>query len=625
MTRVGDPPQVPVDAIGTAVDFVMVVDAGGRVQRVHGPPSGSALAKLREGVSLARAPIEETSRTALVAGFERAREEGSATFDVELDMADGEGRHLHAVTMRKVDDQVICVLRDDDRIIDRRMGRDREVVRLASALGAYIWSANVSKDGAFGYRYYSSSVQQLTGYPPEHFEGGPERWIATVHPEDRPRIEDAAAAVLTQPIDRLVQEYRCVWPDGHVVWLRDHCFIDRLANGARRITGLVLDVTDRRRIESELLQLQKEESLGLLAGGIAHDFNNLLMTILRGAEHARKRSTDASAGKALDLVVDATRRATGLCQQLLAYAGRQSGSTEAVDMAALVSGMRPMLEALAPNARVEVKADGHSVVRADGTQLQQVLLNLVTNAVQALGESGRIGMRVWRQWIEVDRLPESFVREGATDGHYVMVEVGDDGVGMGERVRERMFDPFFTTKDSGHGLGLSATLGVVRAHAGMIQVDSMEGKGTTVTLALPAFDEIGPASGEEGEAPSNRRGRILFVDDEESLRTLTRMILEDEGFDVVTAANGAAALSYLEARGDTVDVVVLDLTMPGMKGVEVLERIRGARPALPVVLSSGYPPESIASLVEGDEFLTYLAKPYPTSKLLELLATFLGR
>ena len=186
-----------------------------------------------------------------------------------------------------------------------------------------------------------------------------------------------------------------------------------------------------------------------------------------------------------------------------------------------------------------------------------------------------------------------------------------------------MFDPFFSTKEQGHGLGLSATLGVVRAHAGILRVDSLEGEGTTFTLAFPCADEPVRADVSPESTPSTARGRILFVDDEASLRTLTRMVLEDEGFDVVTAADGAAALAFLDARGGDVGVVVLDLTMPGMKGMEVFQRIRASRPKLPVILSSGYPPETIGDLVGNDDRLDYLSKPYTMDTLLEKLTAFL--
>jgi two-component system, cell cycle sensor histidine kinase and response regulator CckA len=401
--------------------------------------------------------------------------------------------------------------------------------------------------------------------------------------------------------------------------------------------SLAVDVTARKRVleekqklEAQIQQTQKLESLGVLAGGIAHDFNNLLVAILGYAELARMDlSPLAPAQGNIAEIERAGRRASELCRQMLAYSGKGRFVIERIDLGTLAHEMTHMLEvSISKKAVLKFRfAAGLPKVEADATQMRQVIMNLVINASEAIGNrSGVISISTGAMECDRAYLTSALLNDPLPDGLYVYVEIADTGAGMDEATRSRMFEPFFTTKFTGRGLGLSAVLGIVRGHRGAIKVYSEEGQGTTFKILLPAA----PGVAEEIEAspgpPLVRgQGTILFVDDEETVRALGKRALEKLGYGVLLATNGREALALFEAHRQEIAAVILDLTMPHMDGEETFRELRRIDAGVRVVLSSGYNEQDVTQRFVGKGLAGFIQKPYPITTLSETLRAVLGR
>ena len=368
--------------------------------------------------------------------------------------------------------------------------------------------------------------------------------------------------------------------------------------------------TERRALEQRIERTQRLDSLGVLAGGIAHDFNNLLTGILGNAELLLEEASGPDR-ESVQAIVAAAQRAATLTRQMLAYAGqRDLGRREPINLDGVLRELRELLAAiLSKKARVELAIEPDSLVLGDRATIGQVLMNLLTNASDALGDApGEIHVRA-RRVRAVD--PRWDAAQGATiaPGHWILVEVEDTGVGMDEATRARVFEPFFSTKETGHGLGLAACLGIVKAHGGAILVESEPGRGSRFSVLLPASDaaeSVAPAALRADLTPCT----VLVVDDEALVRTQLRRSLELRAYSVLEAPDGQSALSLLSSGGAQPDVIVLDMTMPDIDGAEVLRRLRASGSRIPVVVSSGYLDVSIERRLRRDEFQGFLAKPY---------------
>ncbi len=407
--------------------------------------------------------------------------------------------------------------------------------------------------------------------------------------------------------------------------------------GVPCILSVTRDITELRRAEQERLKLeqhlqqaQKLESLGVLAGGIAHDFNNILMAVLGHAELALEEINPMSPARAsLGEIITAARRAGDLCRQMLAYSGRATFAVERVDLGELVDEMMHLLRtSVSKKALLNVHIEkGLPAVKADPSQIRQIVMNLVLNASEAIGDrSGVIALSVGARMCDRESLDALEPGRELPEGLYVRLEVSDTGAGMSPEVRARIFEPFFTTKFSGRGLGLAALLGIVRAHRGATTVSSEPGKGSSFTILLPALEEAEPHGSAAGEPPTatwQGLGTILFADDEESLRALATRMFERLGFRVLTAADGREAVDlYRERRGE-IDLVVLDLTMPHLDGGQALAEMRAIDPDVRAVLASGYTPEDVASRLGGEKLAGVLQKPYTLSRIRELLSSLM--
>jgi two-component system, cell cycle sensor histidine kinase and response regulator CckA len=387
-------------------------------------------------------------------------------------------------------------------------------------------------------------------------------------------------------------------------------------------------------LEAESRHVQKLESIGVLAGGIAHDFNNLLHVVLGNADIALTQLPQGTpAREALEEVVRATLRASDLTHQLLAYSGKGAFVIRHLDLSSEVREMATLLRtAISKQAMLAWElAPDLPAVSADPTQIRQIVMNLITNASDALGEeSGTITLRtgvVHAEDLTDDRFGEPRWREGGepAPGHYVYLEIADTGNGMTPDTLNRIFDPFFSTKFTGRGLGLAAVMGIVRAHKGLIRIRTDPGQGTKFRVLLPPVS--GPARKEE--EPSAMRsgwrgsGTILVVDDEEGVRDVARRMLQEIGFSTITAEDGRQALDILARTEDKITGMLLDLSMPHMGGQETYLRLRAAHPDLPVVMMSGYTEQVVAAeLGESSQSTSFLQKPFVAEDLVTAFRRF---
>jgi len=378
--------------------------------------------------------------------------------------------------------------------------------------------------------------------------------------------------------------------------------------------------SERRALEQQLQRAQRLDSLGVLAGGIAHDFNNLLAGVLGNAELLCEMVPAGEQREIAEAIVGAAHRAAGLTRQMLAYAGRRDlGRREPVDIAEMVGELRELLGAsLSKKARLELVVDPGSVVEGDHATLSQVLMNLLTNASDALGEgAGVIEVRA-RRVTELDTRWDSALGATVGPGDWVLIEVRDNGAGMDEATKGRVFEPFFSTKERGHGLGLAACLGIVSAHRGAVLVESERGRGSCFSVLLPASQggralAGRPAAVASAAALAAHPCKVLIIDDEALVRAQLRRSLELRGYQVAEAKSGLGGLAAVDETAP--DVVILDMTMPDIDGAEVLHRLREGGSRVPVIISSGYLDVAVEQRLTPGEFQGFLAKPFGASDL----------
>ena len=385
---------------------------------------------------------------------------------------------------------------------------------------------------------------------------------------------------------------------------------------------------EHRKLEAQVQYSQRLESMGVLAGGVAHKFNNLLTSIMGYATMAGMELPKGSrAQDHLEQVLSAAKSAADLTQQMLAYSGRGKFVLEALDVSQMVERTARLLESMVSKkaALTLDLAPGLPRIEADAGQVRQVLINLATNANDALGDrSGRIAIRTGMFWAEDGDLPSLQSGYIMPAGAYVYLEVADTGCGMDAETLAKIFDPFFTTKFTGRGLGLPAVMGIVRSHRGSLRVTSGVAEGTVVRVFFPVLEEGEPEAVTKGLAESlalPRIGTVLVVDDEEPIRRLAKTVIEGAGLTVLTAADGTEALQVFRDHADQIHAVLLDVTMPGMDGAEVFQHINKIHPEVRVVLCSGYNEQEVSGRLGENRPAGFLCKPYRPCELLNVLNT----
>jgi two-component system cell cycle sensor histidine kinase/response regulator CckA len=389
-----------------------------------------------------------------------------------------------------------------------------------------------------------------------------------------------------------------------------------------RVTGMIgmaRDVTYHKRVEEQLLQSQKMESIGNLAGGIAHDFNNLLGGILGYATFVkRKLSTRDKIYQSIEAIERSAQRAAELTKQLLGFARRGKYQVRPIDCNALIQEIVLILQrTIDPRIAIEVDPDPRlSLIEGDEAQIQQALMNICLNARDAMPKGGTLKIASRNQRMVPDQASR---QRGMKEGSYIRLTLSDTGTGMISEVRDRIFEPFFTTKAKGQGtgLGLSMVYGIIQNHGGMIEVQSHTGIGSTFTVFLPAVASAALNGEERSPAPDSHRGQetILLVDDEEIIRELGIDILEDRGYRVFSASEGREAVRIYRERIRVIDLVILDVMMPGIGGKETYRLLRAINPQVKVLLSSGYSTNGEVGEILKQGVSGFVQKPYREEEL----------
>jgi signal transduction histidine kinase/nitrogen-specific signal transduction histidine kinase len=404
---------------------------------------------------------------------------------------------------------------------------------------------------------------------------------------------------------------------------------DRLGIAFEDVTAQKTAEDERRRFEEQVQHTQKLEGLGMLAGGIAHDFNNLLQAILGNAEMARQElPTDSPIGVNIQSIENTSLRAADLCQQLLSYSGQGAFKQELIDLSYLVKDMTQMLTvSISKKIRLEIVFSEEPVlVEADAGQMRQVVLNLITNAAEAIGDiPGTIRLTTMVGQVSDENLQLSRLAQIPAAGEYAQLSVTDTGQGMDEDTLEKMFDPFFTTKFAGRGLGLATVLGIIKRHDGAVLVSAAEQEGTSFAMLLPTAkgeQQLQEPDREEPDLPGPE-ATILVVDDESTVHAIAVKMLSRAGYKVLSAFNGKEALRVYIDHREEIHCVLMDLTMPEMDGMEASAAIREIDPDIPIVLASGFDEQNLVENYADYKINGFIQKPFRMAGLIEIITSVL--
>ena len=511
-----------------------------------------------------------------------------------------------------------------------RNSRTREALarsnQLLAATGAVARVGGFELKPASGELLWTEEVRRIHEVPDE-FEPTLATALDFYLPEDQ--------AILRQAVDRALEDgtpydldLRLRTARGRIRWVHTRGQPVSGQNAPARLVGTVQDIThrkrleaERRRLEEKIQQSQKLESLGVLAGGIAHDFNNLLMAVLGNASLALSTISPVSpVNSYLQEIDTAARRASDLSRQMLSYSGHGAFVVRPLSLNEVVEEMTHLMEVSISKTAV-LKLDltsGLPQVQADATQIRQIVMNLITNASDAIGDrSGVISVVSGAMECSRRYLESTFLDEDLPPGLYVYLEVSDTGCGMDEDTQARIFDPFFTTKFTGRGLGLAAVLGIVRGHRGGIKVYSEPRKGTAFKVLFPVSEEFPRVQSTPAQEASNwcGEGAVLFVDDDETSRAVGARLLQRIGFDVTLAADGEEGLERFKERSDAFCLVLLDLTMPHMDGRRAFSEMKLVNARVPIVITSGYAEQEVSTQFAGKGLAGFIQKPFDLQAL----------
>jgi two-component system, cell cycle sensor histidine kinase and response regulator CckA len=512
-------------------------------------------------------------------------------------------------------------------VIATRSELSRSEQRLSFAQAAAgIGSWEVDPEGA---EFWSPSFRDLLGVD-GRTPASTAAFRALVHPDDRDAVASADAEMLTEP-GKHEFEYRILRADGEVRSLlaRGLCIVDG-AGDPQRVLGVAIDLTERkaneqtnRRLELKLTQAQRLETIGRLAGGIAHDFNNLLTGINGYADLARVCLDEGRSPRdEIDEIRSGGARAVALTRQLLAFSRQQVLDNEVLDLNAVVRKTEKLLErVIGEDVRLEYVCEAEPViVSADRTQLEQVIVNLVVNASDAMLGGGRVRIEVDHVDVDPDHAAD------LAPGSYARLAITDTGNGMDAETAAQIFEPFYTTKANGTGLGLATVHGIVAQSDGTILVDTEPGRGTTFNIYLPLAAKIArTATRAAPAAPRLGAGEhVLVVEDDRQVRAIVKQMLASRGYEVTTAADGSEAIAAAAAAGPgSFDLILSDLVMPDMGGRELVDKIKPLQPAAAVLYMSGYSDEAVRRRGVISAGTALLEKPFSTDDLARHVRTAL--
>ncbi len=474
--------------------------------------------------------------------------------------------------------------------------------------------------------FANSRMTEMFGCDRDGLIGSP--YLSRIHPDEHAAAEARLQRLIDGDAENSSAERQYCRTDGSCFW--GYVSSRRYENVHGDLISIVCVISDitetkrskeeRRKLEQQMLHVQKLESLGVLAGGIAHDFNNILLAITGNASLALMRvGPESPAAHHLQQIEKAADKAADLARQMLAYSGRGRFVLEALDLNLIVEEMTNMLQvSISKNAILLYHlTDRLPSIMADATQIRQVVMNLVINASEAIGDrDGVISISTGCMDCDHEYLQSAWIDQNLPEGRYTYLEVADNGCGMTREIMERIFDPFFTTKFTGRGLGMAAILGIVRGHRGAIKVCSEPGKGSSFKILLPVCESPAELDRKQPDDGSwHGHGTVLLVDDEETIRAIGSEMLKKLGYDVITACDGREAAELYSYQRDRIAFVVLDLTMPYMNGEDTYRELRRINPEVKVIMTSGYNQQEITERFMGEGLAGFIQKPYRMSTL----------
>jgi PAS domain S-box-containing protein len=567
---------------------------------------------------------------------------------------DGETRWVYGLGEVTVDDnnnirQMIGTIQDitERKMAEQSLQQERDLsmdilnaqpggVYRIRVFAAETWDKDAwlsSKKAPYAMELMSESFCRILGITREAFENNPAIINDVIYPDDKEsfaRMNEAANADKKM----FIWEGRLLI-NGMIRWVAFQSLPRPLENGDVLWTGAIMDITDRKKVEEEKFtmeqqfqQTQKLESLGVLSGGIAHDFNNILAIIMGNCSLAKLH--EENAGKYIPEIEKASQRAAELCRQMMAYAGKAQFAKSNLNIRSIVAEMVDMLKKTIPQ-NVEIRVESSTdipFIQGDSSQLNQVIMNLIINASEAIGkEPGEINVSLTELTMNEDRLEMDYNGKAISPGCYVCLEVTDNGCGMDEKTKWRIFEPFYTTKFTGRGLGMSAVLGIIMSHKGALQLYSQLGHGTTFKVYLPAQKNVSDEDvnvQQKTQIPWRGSGTILLVEDEAQIRDIAKTMLESFGFTVVVAVNGKDALDIYQKYASEITLVLTDMGMPIMDGYALFPALKRLNPRLPIVISSGFGDVDVISRIGHAKIAGLISKPYTLDRLREVLKSVLN-
>jgi PAS domain S-box-containing protein len=479
-------------------------------------------------------------------------------------------------------------------------------------------------------QFWNLASEKLYGYSAQEAIGR-NLLDLIIPPEMRGDVEQAIRYMAETGQSIPASELSLMRKDGSQVPVFSSHTIVKVSGRVQELFCLDIDMSElkqaeqeKQALEQQLQHAQKLESLGVLAGGIAHDFNNILAIIVG---HCSLAMVDPDrAGTSIPIIEKAAQRAAELCRQMLAYAGKAHFVQTMFDLGELVDEMVHMLKSSLPQ-NVVIKLDSPCdmpLISGDASQIRQVVMNLIINASEAIGEShGEIRVSLTTTEIRSGQQVRDHLGKALIPGWYAILDVSDNGCGMDNETRQRLFEPFYTTKFTGRGLGMSAVLGIITSHGGALQLVSQSGQGTTFKVYLPVQISCEPdgdgSLNQLSAEPWQGSGTVLLVEDEEMVMPVAQSMLEMLGFRVVGACNGKEALAVYQKNAVDISLVVTDIGMPVMDGYELFRELKSRKPELPIIISSGFGDSVVTSNLPGETIAGLISKPYNFNQLRELL------
>jgi PAS domain S-box-containing protein len=563
---------------------------------------------------------------------ESLRKSGKWHGPVNIHRPDGSALPVEMAITALPNGGVVCVSRDMTAKREAENARAQAEAKyrmLVEQVAAISYIAELGFHGEW--LYVSPQVETMFGFSPEEWLTDSRAWTQHVHPDDHKVVE--AAEELSQRGERFQAEYRVIRKDGRVIWVSDTAVVVAGSNAHPLMEGIIVDITERKQLETQLQQARRMEAIGRLAGGIAHDFNNLL-TIIKGyTELALKRPRISPELQAdVERIEDASERASTLVRQLLAFSRRQVLQPKLVDLNSIVLGLDKLLRRLMDEGIQMSTVPGKNIgtIKADPGQMEQVIMNLVVNARDAMPNGGRLTVET----ANVD-LDAAYASDHVTvkPGRYVMLAVSDTGTGMSPETVAHIFEPFYTTKESGRGtgLGLSTVYGIVKQSGGYVWVYSEPGRGSSFKVYLPRVEQAPEALPAVRVASGEQRGSetILLVEDQPQVRELARMALSEKGYTVLATSSPEDAESACARHEAEIHLLLTDLIMPGITGRELAKRLTARHPKMRVLYMSGYTfgITTQTGMQSGllEDGVAFLQKPFTPSALGEKVREVLDR